>query len=257
MTENNAAQPGLTDDEIMRSAINASDSLNITRLHEMGAPSRTIMDDAGLLELGRAVESALLSKLRAEGVQAGDERFRSDVRELCAYAEGSMSVHIDTVHRVRAALASAPVAGEAIYQIKLPGDTESGWHDATDGAYWTATEKARRIVYAAPQASEAVRNAALEEAARVAESTAAGDSKPDSPYSVGTAKQAAARIRALKTQADKDGGDCAKGAAKRFRGLVEEAIIWLETGGGRADSLCSDLRKALAAQKQGDSDGDQ
>lgn len=57
------------------------------------------------------------------------------------------------------ALASAPVAGEAIYQIKLPGDTESGWHDATEGAYWAATEKTRRIVYAAPQASEAVRDA--------------------------------------------------------------------------------------------------
>lgn len=57
-------------------------------------------------------------------------------------------------------------------------------------------------------------------------------------------------IRTLKTQADKDSGDCAKGAGKRLHGLVEEAISWLETGGGRADSLCADLRKALAAQKQ-------
>lgn len=63
--QDDITQRVLTDAEIMRSAINASDSLNITRLHELGAPSRTIMDDAGLLELGRAVESALLSKLRA------------------------------------------------------------------------------------------------------------------------------------------------------------------------------------------------
>lgn len=55
----------LTDEQIMRSAISACDSLNITRFHEIGAPSKTIMDDAGLLELGRAIESALLSKLRA------------------------------------------------------------------------------------------------------------------------------------------------------------------------------------------------
>ncbi|CAB3729243.1 hypothetical protein [Achromobacter piechaudii] len=53
---------------------------------------------------------------------------------------------------------------------------------------------------AAPQASEAVRDAALEEAAKVAESTVAGDASPDNPYRGGTAKQAAARIRALKSQ---------------------------------------------------------
>lgn len=68
---NNTAQHVLTDDEIMRSAISACDSLNITRFHEIGAPSKTIMDDAGLLELGRAIESALLSKLRAP---VADER---------------------------------------------------------------------------------------------------------------------------------------------------------------------------------------
>ncbi len=32
-----------------------------------------------------------------------------------------------------------------------------------------------------------------------------------------------------------------------LRGLVEQAISWIETGGGRADSLCADLRKALAS----------
>lgn len=125
MTENNATQPLLTDEEIMRSAINASDSLNITRLHEMGAPSRTIMDDAGLLELGRAIESALLSKLRAEGVQAGDER-----EALAWYAEqvvgcrkmgadgdaARQALDKDGGQRARAALASAPVKSWPVEQ---------------------------------------------------------------------------------------------------------------------------------------------
>ncbi|MFY2945855.1 hypothetical protein ACOTJB_23840 [Achromobacter xylosoxidans] len=69
--QDDITQRVLTDDEIMRSAISACDSLNITRFHEIGAPSKTIMDDAGLLELGRAIESALLSKLRAP---VADER---------------------------------------------------------------------------------------------------------------------------------------------------------------------------------------
>jgi hypothetical protein len=135
MTENNAAQPGLTDDEILRAAINASDSLNITRVHEIGGPSRTIMDDSGLLELGRAIEYALLSKLRAEGVQAGDERvlFEADYAKAWNAAYDNTTNHTaDDVAKLRegdgygedvgylkgrwdgwkarAALASAPVA---------------------------------------------------------------------------------------------------------------------------------------------------
>ncbi|KDS79605.1 transcriptional regulator [Bordetella bronchiseptica KM22] len=46
---------------------------------------------------------------------------------------------------------------------------------------------------------EQARNAALEEAAQVAELTVAGNAKPGTPYASGTAKQAAARIRALKS----------------------------------------------------------
>ncbi|WP_026383439.1 hypothetical protein [Achromobacter xylosoxidans] len=63
--QDDITQRVLTDDEIMRSAISACDSLNITRFHEIGAPSKTIMDDAGLLELGRAIESTVLSQVRA------------------------------------------------------------------------------------------------------------------------------------------------------------------------------------------------
>lgn len=48
-------------------------------------------------------------------------------------------------------------------------------------------------------------------------------------------------------------------AAERLHALVQEAISWLESGGGRADSLCADLRKALSAQpgaQKGDGDAE-
>lgn len=55
----------LRDGEVMRVLINASDSLNITRAHELGGKTRTICDEEGLLELGRAIESAVHAKLSA------------------------------------------------------------------------------------------------------------------------------------------------------------------------------------------------
>lgn len=48
----------LTDEEAMRVVINACDSLNITRVHELGGKTRTICEEAGLLEIFRAVEHA-------------------------------------------------------------------------------------------------------------------------------------------------------------------------------------------------------
>lgn len=48
----------LTDQEMMHKLINACDSLHITRVHELGGITRTIMEDPGLLELGRAIEAA-------------------------------------------------------------------------------------------------------------------------------------------------------------------------------------------------------
>ena len=113
-----AQQALLTDDEILRTAINASDSLNITRVHEIGGPSRTIMEDAGLLELGRAIESALLSKLRAP---VADERALPPLPAAWGSAiNDAGDGHVDLYSAeqlqdyARAALASAPVAGEAV-----------------------------------------------------------------------------------------------------------------------------------------------
>jgi hypothetical protein len=48
---------GVSDEQIMRVIINACDSLNITRVHELGGKTQTICEEAGLLEIGRAVLS--------------------------------------------------------------------------------------------------------------------------------------------------------------------------------------------------------
>ncbi|MDN7880626.1 hypothetical protein [Burkholderia aenigmatica] len=45
---------------------------------------------------------------------------------------------------------ASPAAGE-VYQVKLPGDSESTWRDATESAFAVTTEAHRRIVYRAPQ----------------------------------------------------------------------------------------------------------
>jgi len=103
---------------------------------------------------------------------------------------------------------------------------------------------------AATQASEAVRNEALyllREARALLPAFATAEAI--GAWSEKVNRFAAGDVIDIPPQADKDGGDCAKGAVTRLHGLVEEAISWLETGGGRADSLCADLRKALASQK--------
>ena len=54
------AEPAaLSDDDAMMVSINACDSLNITRVHEVGGMTLTIMEDGGLLELFRAIERAV------------------------------------------------------------------------------------------------------------------------------------------------------------------------------------------------------
>lgn len=54
----------LTEAEIINIAAQvASNSLKITRFHELGGPTRTTMEEAGVVELGRAIESAVLAKI--------------------------------------------------------------------------------------------------------------------------------------------------------------------------------------------------
>ncbi|QDH84098.1 hypothetical protein KMC56_gp25 [Achromobacter phage vB_AxyP_19-32_Axy12] len=134
MTENNAAQPVLTDDEVR--AI-------ITDAHQSHGAFKTGYG----LSLGRAIEQAVLSKLRAEGVQAGDER-----AALAWYAEqvagcrkfgadgdaARQALDKDGGRRARAALASTPVA--AIPPEKpLPDLMMATYHEAVG---WNACRAA-------------------------------------------------------------------------------------------------------------------
>jgi hypothetical protein len=95
-----AAQPVLTDDEIV----------DLTFYGE----SR-----ARMIKNGRAVESALLSKLRAEGVQAGGPVADSMTARVDAAMVEMKNIHpplrrSECERLIRAALASAPVAREAV-----------------------------------------------------------------------------------------------------------------------------------------------
>ncbi len=128
--QDDITQRVLTDDEIMRSAISACDSLNITRFHEIGAPSKTIMDDAGLLELGRALEGAVLSKLRAP---VADERVLVQFGDVgCAgpfpVVDGRIVLSSVTMNDLAYRMASAPVAGEALTAEAVERQYREGVH---------------------------------------------------------------------------------------------------------------------------------
>ena len=226
MTENNAAKPVLTDDEIQDIEASAEFSWCVPR----------------------AIEQAVLSKLRAEGVQAGDERAAytdplSDfqegqwwVKELDALAQAVGATHdqkraVAVVHHMlRAAalasapvgdkclcwpsdehgalchkdcpihgegMASAPVAGEAVaWRVTHPRSPKPGWEDAAreqpptlENVKQQDPDLVLELSYAAPQASEAVC------------SCPTGDGSLRHPCAVHPPRPA-----------DKDGGDCAKGA---------------------------------------------
>jgi hypothetical protein len=117
--QNNAAQPVLTDDEIFAA------------LRPLYADAVAAQMGAGDdLSTARAIESALLSKLRAEGVQAGDERadfedwiLTSNVKSHIGYSTDELTLARaawDERAR-RAALASAPVALSPVERNAITG----------------------------------------------------------------------------------------------------------------------------------------
>ena len=187
---NNAAQPG---ENLLDYA------MAIAHERELDVTGRKHDSDGAVRRFKAAVERALLSKLRAEGVQAGDERAADDLAAderaantpiKAAYVEhfghaagwlsykGSWFIEGFQAGR-RAALASAPVAGEAVRAAlvelvecgKLQRDAQqaiwSGMSDRVqDGKRMqrqyekrqpVALEAAISALDAASQASEAVR----------------------------------------------------------------------------------------------------
>ncbi|PPA77669.1 hypothetical protein C4E15_06580 [Achromobacter spanius] len=247
MTENNAAQA--VDQEI--EAIMEQAQVFASAWAFLGGP----FDNGSGLEQAereRAALRALLSKLRAEGVQAGDERavripvpFSVDTTHknqafvtLGFYDEDSRKAFVRAVchggFRVPTdALASAPVAGEAqtegkyrrmfmaacealaAINEKLGLDPNDGEPDAILSAIGELMDRAND---AAPQASEAVRilfPAHLRKMWSGGEVQAWLDEYQGLPSVQPSAKGSLERYRqwqADQTQTDKDGGDCAKGA---------------------------------------------
>jgi len=246
--QNNAAQPGLTDDEILQVFADVVGNRE---------------DDARFIDVDRdqaiRIARTLLSKLRAEGVQAGDDyaphhdqphqtgvgewcapgpaadqrpawllRFADTDRGDCVYydeqearrafaqAEGrGWNCYLFEFAR-RAALASAPVVGEAhpvAWHCNEVGVTDiahvaQGWREELGFTV-------RPLVFgdAAPQASEAVRNEALyllREARGLLPAFATAEAI--GAWSEKVNRFAAGDVIDIPPQADKDGGDCAKGA---------------------------------------------
>jgi len=288
--------------------------------------------------IARAIESALLSKLGAPVAdeRAAFERFqrRTGLDELYLERHATHGQYMWTATKeawdtwqARAALASAPVAGEAhirglLARWELQRHAANEWADmACNGVQWirnirdgisTAEEALENLASnmthcretqaragteppAAPQASEEqlvikqcvlhgpapegfadwyqwleapvktgafIRAATADDWKRSEDASQASEAQ-DLEAALGAAlcransaeamwhkcrdelKAAAALLQSQASEAVRDA------PAERLHALVREAISWIETGGGRADSLCADLRKALDAQRPG------
>ncbi|OZI26674.1 hypothetical protein CAL26_04960 [Bordetella genomosp. 9] len=181
----------LTDDSILHAIINACDSLNITRAHEITGgmwQARTIADDTGLIQIGRAIERAVIAKLG--GMPTQDWLKKMD--ELI-HAVGHDSHDVPRSVREaqdHARIRALPAASEA-ERAKL------------QSAYAGACEQIDRLLREKGAASEAEKRVAELEAARMAyasEFALNADGEPD----VGNIH---ANIRALKaTVAASEGG---------------------------------------------------
>ncbi len=104
---------------------------------------------------------------------------------------------------------------------------------------------------AAPQASEAVRNAALEEAYEAVACLYAAYFQHREHSVLGALKQAGDDIRALKLpQADKDGADCAKGAGDVVLPPLPQTIAWATVNSSLATAVDDLRRAAVLADRQ-------
>jgi len=211
MTENNAAQQEAAIQEAERNA--AAEKYFATRTWIMDTN-----DNRRIFEAGFDRAYALLPKLRAEGVQAGDDvqlpAPDATIETIPYWDAGHMKMYARNA--VRAALASAHAAGEAhpvAWHCNEVGVTDiahvaQGWREELGFTV-------RPLVFgdAAPQASEAVRNEALyllREARGLLPAFATAEAI--GAWSEKVNRFAAGDVIDIPPQADKDGGDCAKGA---------------------------------------------
>ena len=219
MTENNAAQPA--DQEI--EAIMEQAQVFASAWAFLGGP----FDNGSGLEQAERERSnlrALLSKLRAEGVQAGDERAltanqrKEFIRRTSYISEADRDTRAGFVDEIaRAALASAPVAGEAPTDAEIIDMAVEPLGIDYDRMPYGIVKFARALLaqYAAPQASEAVR---MDEDAERWRWATAVDDNAETLHSIvmchgGDQQKINERADFYRAgQADKDGGDCAKGA---------------------------------------------
>jgi len=178
MTENNAAQPG----ELLLDY-----AMHIAHERELDVTGHKHDSDGAVRRFKAAVDRALLSKLRAEGVQAGDQReafeawANNDTPESASLplSRNSLGDYEDeradgawhgwNAHARRAALASAPVAGEAqavpweevrdalaMFLSGATGKASKHWIEPLEDATASGPLAKMRARLAAPQASEAV-----------------------------------------------------------------------------------------------------
>lgn len=144
MNQNNAAQPVLTDDEILAATLYGQ-------------------SEARMIRNGRAIESALLSKLRAP---VADERaaFEASYRSRFNVPAHAGLTFPDVAEawkwwQRRAALASAPVAddrdADAAEAFQMAKDDRATFPASTVRKLWELKERYRRALASAPVAGEA------------------------------------------------------------------------------------------------------
>lgn len=309
--QNNAAQAA--EQTIRRVLEPYAESYDMmTRMAEREGQRPTVSTTAVAVDIrGNMIPGLIeaLSKLRAEGVQAGDERAALEwyaeqvagCRKMGADGDAArQALDKDGGNLARAALASAPVAGKAESQratlmqaigeaAAKAGIIKADWHSLSGPECLMLLDDLAHA--AAPQASEAVRNAlwtltehnALhfgEQHNTVIQGRAALKTQADQDGGPTDAqcKEAAAIARSFsgRAMADAlDGGDCAKGAGDR------QQKYWLCCGStdpyhgnryapdcykpsramwGTADQHSKDARAALSPTEpteQGERDGSQ
>lgn len=173
-------------DDITQRAL-TDEQIRALILDKIGNVTQALREDA--IEFARAIETAVLSQVRAP-VAGEAQPTWDDLKSLAV----KHSVWVPGY---------GPFAAELLATYGLAPAEQPHWLAAWLNA----------MNHAAPQASaEDVRNAALEEAAKEMDRLHAQNRRWHNEF-----REAAAVVRALKTQADKDGGQQRAGDAERWR----------------------------------------